>query len=672
MFALLKDLDWTIGEFFHHLFSHKDEDNISISRSQSHGLIVQNFLAGKTNYTVSHIIDLWMTSPYGSGTTSACVRDRNPVPRYPGRNGVITIRKSRPRENVVAHCLSILDFCKNDRARILPLCRGVLSLASCVPVDIIAINSRLGTMPSINTIKSALKGFSQQEAVVIRTRARDVSVIKDSMGRLRDPSQHPHLAASFFQILWDPAALDVLDKRKRIATNQSHLKQVGVLQFLKALTNYISEASIYRKEIYLRYRTKLAKLQLHVEKTPVNTLATRGKNEASIAELKDAFLDFFKQLGQIEGDYDCRLRLGGDGITHTDPFQSFELVRPVLQIWHLMWTDTCRICEMHWGEPLSENPATLGYSAKKIGRAAPSNLKRCWTAGELKEADKLPSFDDLLVAAESLLDTYVSPHARFQVRMDARDSAMAQTPHAPLGAPWNSPTASAPSATTERKFKTAKVSYKTPAKKKKEPPPPPPFFGDKAMVFTFAGSSHAKYTNYALEMVCDLELESNPALKDATLMSLVLNPDGFAGKFTPCDIFQEKLNKCIDPIVQRKDADYGANHVREIWSRNIKDIYDLKKDFRSGVGLAKRAGKHKKPHEWPEIKTLLREYRSTELHKRRPGRTFEDGRDVENFQAGVRSLQGGALKKWAKKRQTVRSDKYKHRCRSQQRGNGNG
>ncbi|KAF7346929.1 hypothetical protein MVEN_01445300 [Mycena venus] len=272
IFALLKDLDWTIGEFFHHLFSHKDEDNIPISRSQSHGLIVQNFLAGKTNYTVSDIINLWMTSPYGSGhdermfetetsyldirpvrqaltafavqasadylgsesktavkpasglhaviETNADLQDEeeettiqwmdlgNAVPRAAAhfreiqrvafhflnvmaeptprsRNGVITIPKSRPRENVVAHCLSILDFCKNDRARILPLCRGVLYLASCVPVDIIAINSRLGTMPSVNTIKSALKGFSQQKAIAIRTRARDVSVIKDSKCRLR-------------------------------------------------------------------------------------------------------------------------------------------------------------------------------------------------------------------------------------------------------------------------------------------------------------------------------------------------------------------------------------------------------------------------------------------------------------------------------------------------------
>jgi hypothetical protein len=161
---------------------------------------------------------------------------------------------------------------------------------------------------------------------------------------------------------------------------QSHLKQVGVLQFLEALTNYIPKASIYQKGIYLWYRTKLAKLQLDVEKTPVNTLATSGKNEASIAVLKDAFLYFFKQLGQIEGDYNCRLgHVGGDGMSfnnthllkkylqnHTDPFQSFELGLPVLQIWHLLWTDTCRICETHWAEPLSENPATLGYSAKKI------------------------------------------------------------------------------------------------------------------------------------------------------------------------------------------------------------------------------------------------------------------------------------------------------------------
>ncbi|KAJ7939361.1 hypothetical protein B0H13DRAFT_1850663 [Mycena leptocephala] len=51
---------------------------------------------------------------------------------------------------------------------------------------------------------------------------------------------------------------------------------------------------------------------------------------------------------------------------------------------------------------------------------------------------------------------------------------------------------------------------------------------------------------------------------------------------------------------------------------------------------------------WPEVRTLFREYRDAELHKRTPGRTFEDERDFDNFQAGVSTLEGGALRKWTK------------------------
>ena len=43
------------------------------------------------------------------------------------------------------------------------------------------------------------------------------------------------------------------------------------------------------------------------------------------------------------------------------------------------------------------------------------------------------------------------------------------------------------------------------------------------MLFTFAGSSHSKYTNYLLEMVCSLKLESSPELRDAILRSTVVN-----------------------------------------------------------------------------------------------------------------------------------------------------
>ncbi|KAJ7801411.1 hypothetical protein B0H14DRAFT_2312024, partial [Mycena olivaceomarginata] len=150
----------------------------------------------------------------------------------------------------------------------------------------------------------------------------------------------------------------------------------------------------------------------------------------------------------------------------------------------------------------------------------------------------------------------------------------------------------------------------------------------KSMVITFADSTHSKYTNYLLEMICDLELESNSYLKAATLLSTF-------------------LNRCVDPLVQRKDADYGSFQVRNVWSRNIKDIYDLKTDFRNGLDLSKRSGKHKKPHERPEVKKLLQTYRTTELHKRRPGRTYDDCRNVNDFDRGIAHLRAGALSKWA-------------------------
>jgi len=165
------------------------------------------------------------------------------------------------------------------------------------------------------------------------------------------------------------------------------------------------------------------------------------------------------------------------------------------------------------------------------------------------------------------------------------------------------------------------------------------------MLFTFARSGHTNYTSYTLEMICDLEYESSPELKEASLLSLVVNQTGEEGGFVAGDIYQEGLNRGIEPIVQKKDANFGAYHIRHLWSRNIKDIQDLRSTFRTGVGLSKRSGRHKDSHEKPEFKTLLREYKKVELHVRRPGRVINGkrtdgenvakGRDVDNMQKGI-------------------------------------
>ncbi|KAJ7699248.1 hypothetical protein B0H17DRAFT_1256751 [Mycena rosella] len=756
IFDLLDEVDWTVGDFLHHMFVHADTDKKPIHRSPRHAIICQRFLSGRTTHSVARILEAWMTSPDSHGyedqvlfDTETLHQDIRPVrhaltafaaqtsgdfleresaeavkpsaglhtsivvastdpsenntittqwadlgsavptasrvlkmnqrvafyfmsriaePKPRSRKGILRVRKSRPRDNVVAHCLSILDFCKNGNARLEPLARGILYLSSGVPVDIIHNNSRLASMPAVNTIKAALRAFSDQKAIIIRNSGRDVSVVKGANGRVitkakkiifdnfqhfkkqrdlrigRENAMIIGIAATFFSFTVDAAALDVLDKRHRIThsrrasltvqdllamIDQPHIKNIGILQFLESLSNYIPEAAVYKREIYIRYRTRVSKLQVPPGKADISTLATSGKNEASIAELKDGFLDFLEQLGQKDGDYDFRL---------------FELLRPVLQLWHTFWTDLCE------------------------------------------------------AAAKKLFETYVSSGARFQAKLDARDDATSWTAQAPLGAPWQTSPPSLPLPTKpKRKTRTTSVSIPKKSKKKVSTmeQPPAQFWGDniyfdtgtfmhdamisreaaaaaaqadvgrvwealKVMVFTFAGSNHKKYMGYLLEMICDLELESNPFLKDATLMSMVLNPDGRDGNCKPCDIFQELLNRCIDPVVQRKDTDYGSYHVRNIWSRNIKDIYDLKNDFRAAVGLAERSGRHKKPHERPEVKILLREYRVAELHKRRPGRTFSDGRDVNNFQAGIKLLEGGALQNFAGSDQVPPEEESEH------------
>jgi hypothetical protein len=61
---------------------------------------------------------------------------------------------------------------------------------------------------------------------------------------------------------------------------------------------------------------------------------------------------------------------------HDNPFESFELLQPVLSAWHTEWTDLNRIYETHWDSLRSEDPSTLGHSAAQVNRPAPANLKK--------------------------------------------------------------------------------------------------------------------------------------------------------------------------------------------------------------------------------------------------------------------------------------------------------
>ncbi|KAH9931747.1 hypothetical protein B0H21DRAFT_813891 [Amylocystis lapponica] len=666
-------------------------------------------------------------------------------------------RNKRPANIVAVNTISSLNFSRSNRANLFPLAHGLLYFSLSAPFDLFHHNSRIGMMPAYNTIYKALEDLAAHEAMVVEALGRDdkragtiwcdnvQNYLRQRDARIgRENVLNIGIAATYVEAPeCDLKALDVDDKRRRITENrraglsveilldwidQEHRETVGMLQWLRTLTNYVPQLVRYKERVSVLYRTRGAKRPLPVRASTVHPLPTSGKNETVTTELKDALVDFWSQLGQHPKEHLRALQLiGGDGLTyeklvqlkcymqfHPDEFESFELVEPVLAAWHTGWTDLSRLVETHWGPQLSKNPATLGHSAAKIDRPTPSNLKKvdynagtdlvyvvldarmldCWRLHfeqedlfeyfqGLAERSELPSLEVLEDGARQLYRAYSS--FRAAERALCADTLTTGSPSSwehvvPLGSAWTPTpvTASAPSATLsaqntdtgEKKPEVFKgdrvlaqsITFMRDASVSRE------FAysvaeGDvgrvyeamKVMLFTFAGSSHTKYTAYLLEMITNLEMESSPELHNAILDSLLINLSGQPGHFIAGDLMQEYFNRLLQVIVERKGTEYGAHFVRNIVSPNLHHMARLQDDLKEGLGLAVRSGRHSEPHKRSEIRRLTLEYRTQQLHCRRPGRVIDgDTRDVDDYARGVGKLYGGKLQKWVKETSYLR------------------
>jgi hypothetical protein len=171
----------------------------------------------------------------------------------------------------------------------------------------------------------------------------------------------------------------------------------------------------------------------------------------------------------------------------------------------------------------------------------------------------------------------------------------------------------------------------------------------KVMVFTFAGSSHSNYTNYLLEMITKIELESDEDLRRALLQLTLVNLSGREGHWSAGDFIQEYFNRLLEAIVQHKGVEYGDTFIRETWSRNIHHVARLKLSWFDAVGLQPRSRRHTGAEQDAEVRILLEHYKVSELHSFHAGRTFDTEPYVDDFQKGIQKLQNGKLQKWVHK-----------------------
>ncbi|KAJ6573350.1 hypothetical protein B0H10DRAFT_2237105 [Mycena sp. CBHHK59/15] len=302
------------------------------------------------------------------------------------RDGVILERKTRPADTVIIHAIASLNFCRTDQANLLPLMRGILYFGSSAPVELMNYNSRIGNMPAPTTIRHALCSLSEVEAIATAAHGADpetaVFLFVDNCQnyhRQRDlrVGRENIMNVGMSGLYMEAPDIDVNvfnleDKRKLIAENrrkdvtvddllgfldQGDADLTGTLHFLEALVLCIPSLKSLSKEISMRFSA---------------TATIHGKKETIPVELRDVTSrrrwSHFAMLLQLQ----IYLQF------HNDAFKSFELLEPQLQVWHTKWTDVTRIFQTHWGRIAGKNtnPASLGFSAAKIGRPAPSDMKK--------------------------------------------------------------------------------------------------------------------------------------------------------------------------------------------------------------------------------------------------------------------------------------------------------
>ncbi|KAG1750427.1 uncharacterized protein EDB91DRAFT_1244005 [Suillus paluster] len=584
--------------------------------------------------------------------------------------GKDTQRRIRPVRLVCTHALSSLAFCHSTHAQALPMARGIHEFALSIPYDLFVYNSRIGTSPSYSAIYRALQMLSNY------LRQRDSRIGRSNIMNIG-------LAGTYIELEdIDVLAFDMSAKSRLLDENRRTTAKVE--DFLDAIdqSHLEHKLSSYQEHVSILFRTRGAKLQLPIRPNKIHPLATSSKNKTVTTELKDALVDFLGQIGQSVEEFQKQLLLiSGDGLTyekiiqlkkylqyHGDEFQRFEILEPVLAIWHTLWTDLSCLFETHWGATLSRDPSTLGNSATKIGRLAPSSLKKvdyyphselAYTVLEVRMLDCWRihfGAKDLFQHFKKLAVEQKLPPIR-RLGGDVRqDSVWSRS--IPEGSPWTKPPPDGAESTKGDFVLARSVSFMCDALISREAAYAAAE-GDvgrvyevvKVMLFTFAGSSHSKYVTYLLEFITTLEMESTPLLRDAILRSLLVNISGQAGSFMAVDFLQEYLNRLLQAIVERKGMDYGERYIRTVIARNLHHFARVKTEFgRDGLDLSACSGRHATPHLRAEVRKLLEEYQQYELHFRHPGRQIDplDPATFDDFHQGVARLRKTKLPLWIK------------------------
>jgi hypothetical protein len=128
---------------------------------------------------------------------------------------------------------------------------------------------------------------------------------------------------------------------------------------------------------------------------------------------------------------------------------------------------------------------------------------------------------------------------------------------------------------------------------------------------------------------------------------MTVNIAGLPGHGIAADMFQEQIQDELYEHINRKDASFDAEYIKDVIAPNTHRFVALKKDVNAGLGLAKRSSRHSTPETDSELRILLPEYAQHEIHFFRKGRKFDNNLDkVDYYGRSYSLLEEAKLEAW--------------------------
>ncbi|KAF8057175.1 hypothetical protein FPV67DRAFT_1566211 [Lyophyllum atratum] len=394
----------------------------------------------------------------------------------PRKNGMVIVRQRRPHTAVMVGAISAFVLARNRFANYLALNIGVWQFA---------ILSRFGFTVHDSTVRdlealrrSVAEGIANGEMTwkFVLDNVQQYEVHRESrIGR--QPNLKVGTAATAIKLDdCAPGAFNLADHLERVMKMERKHMTTHSLYEIQALHWVPLEA--YRKPVSALFRSdSIAKHCMRKgRKTVIQPLGTNGEKEVETQGMKNAILDFEKQMGLDEKALEGKIVMpGGDGASyaailrikkymaaHQSDYKSFRGRVSVPELWHTRATNLNAMAENHYGPIASPDPSSLSKSAAAVNVKRPSNLKKCdfyptaprvldcWRVyfdvedltkhfENLQAEDKLPTLEKLRNIGRILVRRYTSQEAYEQALSSKEWDMATDDMKVPKGTPWTAP-----------------------------------------------------------------------------------------------------------------------------------------------------------------------------------------------------------------------------------------